>query len=251
MVTCALTLAVLAVWAFVFTDQGAGGAPTQAERPASSPAAPSSASSSSTSSGKSWTINHAQKALAVDGSRVLVLGDTTGDDLWEWVDIWGKDRGTPPARWQAEQKGYQNETPETRVWSGGAREADATYPVKHWDEIWPSAAPDLVLLSFGHGYDAPDKAVEDLADLRSRIESEVPGAPIVVVLQNPQEGEASAKVREEIADWAKKGGLPTIDVAAAFEGSGTPVEDLRRDGAQTSEQGAQLWADTVEQALTS
>ena len=56
------------------------------------------------------------------------------------------------------ESGYSGVTEETRLWSGGMAETTADYPVEHWDAMWPSADPDLVLLNYGHFYSSGDEA---------------------------------------------------------------------------------------------
>lgn len=197
-----------------------------------------------------WTMSDARAAFAQRDSRTLVLGDSTGDGYDEWVHLWAGAEELPVATWRAQsESGYEPESPETRVWSGSAADATAAYPVELWDEIWPSTDPDLVLLSFGHAQESPAEATRQLEALRVDIADHVEEAPIVVLLQNPAADDADADMREAIAVWAEDAGLPTIDIAMAFEDSGQPEADLRLDAFHPSGAGSQLWADVVEEAL--
>ena len=72
--------------------------------------------------------------------------------------------------------------------------------------------------------------------------------PVVVVLQNPQADDANESTRTAIADWAEGAGLPTIDVAAAFEDADS-TEELLDGEINPSVAGSQLWAETVAEAL--
>lgn len=195
-------------------------------------------------------MSDARDAFAQSTSRTLVLGDSTGDGYDEWVHLWAGAKDLPVATWRAEtEAGYESESPETRVWSGSAPDATAAYPVEHWDEIWPSVDPDLVVLSFGHAQESPDEATKQLEELRTDIADRVEDAPIVVLLQNPEAEDVDADMREAIAAWAKEAGLPTIDIAKAFEESDMGEADLRLDSFHPSGAGSQLWADTVGEAL--
>lgn len=238
----ALLLVVGFLWAWVVVDFG--GAKGADIPPASLP------STSSESPQPEWTMSDAQRAFAQTDSRVLVLGDSTGDDYDEWVHLWAEGEELPVASWLAEaESGYESESPETRVWSASAPDATAAYPVEHWGEIWPSADPDLVVLSFGHAQESPGEATKELEALRVAIADRVEEAPVVVLLQNPEADDAGADMRQAIAAWAKESGLPTIDIATAFEDSGVPEADLRLDTFHPSGAGSQLWADTVALAL--
>lgn len=242
----ALVVLVVAAWAYVFADQrrssgGSGSAATTTSE--SSPA-----SSSPTSDEGEWSMGDAREAFAGDGSRTLVLGDSTGNGNDEWVHLWANSAGLPIARWDTDTESeYVNESEETRIWSGAMFEATADYPLEH-ESIWPEQDPDLVLLSYGHFHESEQEATEALEELRADAAERVPEAPVVVVLQNPQAEDAGADTREAIADWAKESGLPTIDVAEAFEERGTP-EDLRIDELNPSYAGSELWAQTVAEAL--
>lgn len=195
-------------------------------------------------------MSDARDAFAQSTSRTLVLGDSTGDGYDEWVHLWAGSEELPVATWRAEaESGYESESPETRVWSGSMPEATAAYPAEHWEEIWPAADPDLVLLNFGHAQESPAQATKELEALRADIADRVEDAPIVVLLQNPEAEDVDADMREAIAAWAKEAGLPTIDIAKAFEESDMGEADLRLDSFHPSGAGSQLWADTLGEAL--
>ncbi|WP_433955749.1 SGNH/GDSL hydrolase family protein [Janibacter indicus] len=239
----ALVLAVGGAWAWVFAEQGTAPAGAAAAAPPSS-----SSSTSEAAAEPSWTIDQARDALAGDGSRVLVLGDSTGNGNDEWVSLWAQSAQLPLARWDtATEAGYANEAEDTRLWSGAMNSGTADYPLDH-DEIWPEQDPDLVLLNYGHFHDSTSGATDALEDLRIELADRYPEVPIVVVLQNPEADNADADRRAAITDWAKDAGLPTIDVAAAFEDSGDP-DALLVDEINPSPEGSQLWADTVAEAL--
>ena len=55
--------------------------------------------------------------------------------------------------------------------------------------------------------------------------------------------DANAETRTAIGAWAQGAGLPTIDVAVAFEESGS--EGLLVDEVDPSEEWSRLWAETV------
>lgn len=245
-----LMLLVVGAWAAVVMDfrraplAGEGAAAATSSAPSSTTASPSA------SAEPGWTMPQARKAFAQEDSRTLVLGDSTGDGYDEWVHLWAQSEDLPVASWATQsESGYEAESPQTRVWSGSMPEATAAYPVEHWEEIWPAADPDLVLLSFGHEQESPAQATKQLEALRADIANRVKQAPIVVILQNPAADDADAGMREAIAAWAEETGLPTIDIATAFEDSAMGEADLRLDSYHPSGAGSQLWAETVGEAI--
>lgn len=253
-VALVLLALVAGLWAFVFVDHrqaGSAQASTSSGKAGSSSPSPSSSSSTTESSAEGEaSMDEAREAFAEDGSRVLVLGDSTGNGWDEWAFLWAEEQGLPGAMWMTEtENGYSGATESTRLWSGAMVEATADYPVEHWDAMWPEADPDLVLLNYGHFYSSGDEAVESMEALRAAIEEQAPETPVVVILQNPQADDANASVREAIAGWAQESGLPTIDVAAAFAESDEPLANLRLDQLNPSTAGSQLWAETVGEAL--
>ncbi|NYF97377.1 SGNH/GDSL hydrolase family protein [Janibacter cremeus] len=254
-----LVVVVTGLWAYVFMDDGqsnrsAQAASTSAAGSSSSASAASSSaspsSSSATSQEENASMDAAREAFAEDGSQVLVLGDGTGDGWDEWAFLWAQEQSLPGAMWMTEtENGYSGSSESTRLWSGGMPETTADYPVEHWDAIWPETDPDLVLLNYGHFYSDADAATQSMEVLRQAIAHHASETPIVVILQNPQADDENASVREAIGSWAREAGLPTIDVAAAFEQSDQAPADLRLDELQPSQAGSQLWAETVGEAL--
>lgn len=260
-VLVALVVLVGALWAMVLVDfrggsggaaasTGAGSSPTGSASPDASGSGGSDASGSAPSGEGTWTMDDASAAFATDGSRTLVLGDGTGDGWDEWAFLWAEANGLPGAMWMTQtENGYSGVADDTRLWSGGATESTADYPLEHWDAMWPAMTPDLVLLNYGHAYSSGDEATTSMEALREAIAEEAPETPIVVILQNPQAEDANAPVREAIAGWAQEAGLPTIDVAAAFAESDQIPANLRLDSFHPSTAGSELWAQTVTDAL--
>lgn len=259
LVVLVLVAVVTGLWAYVFMDDGqySGSAEAAGTSAASSIPSASEASSSAGPSGSSADVEEgevsmdaAREAFAEGGSQVLVLGDGTGDGWDEWAFLWAQEQGMPGAMWMTEtENGYSGSSESTRLWSGGMPETTADYPVEHWDAMWPSSDPDLVLLNYGHGYSSADEARDSMEELRQAIAGQAPETPIVVILQNPAAEDANADVREAIGSWADDSGLPTIDVAAAFDDSDQAPADLRLDETHPSPAGSQLWAQTVDEAL--
>lgn len=254
-VIAALVLLVGGLWAAIFAGFRPADVSEAVAEVTASPASDSGSGSGGSSdepssSSTQWSMDDAREAFAQDGSRLLVLGDGTGDGWDEWAFLVAEAQGLPGAMWMAQtENGYSGVTEETRLWSGGMPESTADYPLEHWDAMWPEATPDLVLLNYGHNYSTGEDATQSMEELRAAIAEQAPEAPIVVTLQNPQADDANADVREAIGSWAQESGLPTIDVAGAFADSGILPANLRLDTMHPSTAGSQLWAETVEEAL--
>lgn len=192
---------------------------------------------------------------------VLVLGDSTGNDRGEWTFRWAEAlAGTRPtwiAPWNEwTEDGYidpvtlgtDQDGGTLTLYVGHQSGAGAAYPVERLETLVPEE-PDLVILNYGHN-DTVDSVGSGTADtldaLRRRFGAEL---PVVVTLQQPQADDANAEVRSALADLAADEGLPTIDVAAAFEATGDPAA-LLADAVHPDEDGAALWARTVAGTLS-
>ena len=238
-----LFLLVAGLWAFVLADF------RQASATDTGTASLPPTTTQESTQAPRWTMDQAREAVAADDSRVLVLGDSTGNGNDEWVHLWAGSREMPVASWDTDgEAGYRGEGEDTRVWSGAMFSATAEYPLEH-EEIWPGQAPDVVLLSYGHFEGSGQEAAQGLEALTAEVAERFPDAPVVVVLQNPAQDDAGASVREAIAVWAKGEGLPTIDVAAAWEESGQEQAELLADDVNPSPAGSQVWAEAVVEAL--
>ena len=254
----ALAVLVVAVWAFVIVDHRRASAPDTSARASAGASSTGSTKGAAADEGTGGqdsgrqaakqTMEQARTALAGEDPRVLVLGDSTGDGPDEWVRMWAESEGLYVSNWQ--EGYYAGASEETRLWNASMQdEATADDALEQWDTVRPDNDPDVVLLSYGHYDDSGDEATESLAKLHEQLEEDLPDAKVVVVLQNPEADDANAPVREAIGTWAKGAGLPTIDVAAAFEESDLSADDLRLTEKQPSEAGQELWVETVQEAL--
>ena len=250
----ALGVLVAAVWAFVIVDFRRAAAPDPGATATASGSAKGAAAADGAATGAAGkraakkTMEQARTALAGEDPRVLVLGDSTGDGADEWVRLWAADEDLYVSNWQDGY--YAGGGEQTRLWNASMQdEATADDALDQWSELQPESDPDVVLLNYGHYYDSGKQARKSLASLHEQIEEDLPDAAVVVVLQNPEAEDADAPVRKAIGKWAKGAGLPTIDVAEAFEESDLLAEDLRLTEEQPSEAGQELWAETVQEAL--
>ena len=201
---------------------------------------------------------------AVAKSRtILVVGDSSGDERGEWVDLWAQDlasnRKVTYHQWDSDagftaspevygtSKLFGSEKPMT-IWNLSYMGVEADYAQNLIDV---PVTPDAVILNVGHDRDrdALDRTIGPTIDAVNERWGEVPFA---LVLQNPSTG-GEAKSQEEavfqVRALAIKYGVPVIDAHAAFLKAGD-VQDLLVDGRRPNERGSRVWADAVTAALT-
>ncbi len=193
---------------------------------------------------------------------VSVLGDSTGNEVGEWVDLWARSLGATRqvvlhqwddtnGGWLPRPRVYGRHGPSVTIWNGSRSGAQAGYAQARLAQLQP-ARPDLVLYSFGHNH-SPGKIVAPMRALLSAVDSRWPGTPAsAVILQNPQLGATAAvqaQVVAELAGWAARAGLPTIDVYGAF-GAHADEEGLFKDYRHPSAAGSAVWAAVVAEAIT-
>lgn len=193
---------------------------------------------------------------------VSVLGDSTGNEDGEWVDLWarrlGQSRTVVLHQWDDGRGGwlptvrvYGSGGPQVTIWNGSKSGAQAGYALDRLGLIQP-VRPDLVVYSFGHNH-WPGNVVGPLRSLTSAVDRRWPVPPAaLVVLQNPELGERApthARVEDEVSRWAGEAGLPTVDVFAAFR-SRPDEARLLKDFHHPSAAGSAVWAQVVEEALS-
>lgn len=251
----AASLVVVAVAVALVVSRGVDD--ERAVAPSPSPtvtAAPSPTAPGQTAGGSS--LARARAAMQAPGADVVVLGDSTGDDDGEWVQLWarslGSERGAELLVWGAGADRYDSPealggvAADVTVWNGSVSGSRASYALERLDRMLPDGA-DLVLLSYGHNHTVDD--VAEVSALIEAVQRRAPGAVVVVVLQNPQVGDANAAVREAVATLAAAQDVATIGVDEAFLEDGRPLEALLVDLVHPSDEGSQVWARTVESAL--
>lgn len=218
------------------------------------PAAPYRATSTSATPG----LEAARQALVGDNAQVVVLGDSISDEPDEWVHQWAlaltRGRQVTFHQWGRQEagEGYgrPDELSQTGVplgmWNASVSGSRASYAMQRLASILP-ADPDLVLLAYGHNHDVASTL--EIAELHEAVQESAPEAEIVVLLQNPQIGDANAPVREAIAAMGEQRGWSMIDVAAAFAQDGRPLQELLEDRVHLAAPGTQLWVETVQESL--
>ncbi len=208
-------------------------------------------------------LSAAREVLDRDDPLVVAaLGDSTGNETWEWVYGWARllaqTRPVAVLSWNEwSEDGYieprmlpgpADGMGAVTLYSGHQSGAPAGYVAEHADDLLPEP-PDLVILNFGHN-DTVAGATEGLEEaMRAVRRVATDDVPVVVTLQQPQEEDANAEVRAAVRAFAVEQGLGVIDVAAAFEDSGSELEDLLADPVHPNEAGAALWTEAVARAL--
>ena len=212
--------------------------------------------------GAAGSLAAARAALAGRGPVVVsVLGDSTGNEDGEWVDLWARSLGSKRrvvlhqwdddhGGWQPRVRTYGTRGPAVTIWNGSKSGAAAGYAHARLQVLEPDR-PDLVVYSFGHNH-SPGKAVGPMRSLVDAVEARWRGTPSeVVILQNPELGARAAKharVEAELRAWAARAGLPTIDVFGAYQ-SRADEPLLLKDFHHPNAAGSAVWATVVEEAL--
>lgn len=196
-----------------------------------------------------------------DALTISVLGDSTGDEPGEWVDLWARDlskRGTvtlhfwdaATGHWKAHPTVYPGPDRPITVWNGSRSGASYAYPLEHLDRIQPSL-PSFTVLSFGHN-PAPRRADKGAAELLAAADAKwATRVPAAIILQNPSLGLWEQQTTGSVAAlraWAPGAGYPAIDVNAAFRAHGG-LPELLTDDVHPNSAGQRLWAATVSAAL--
>ncbi|MHA3837567.1 SGNH/GDSL hydrolase family protein [Terrabacter sp. AAH1] len=203
------------------------------------------------------------KAAAVVGLakpvNVAVLGDGTGDEKGEWVQVLatllGKTRTVglrnlstaDPTTYDAAIR-YGTSGPKATVWNGSRQGAGAAYAARRLDFLVP-ATPDVVLLSYGRSNTASNIPAA-LTSTYTALRAKWPSVPVLVVLQAPDRDDVIGPVRVASEDWAAQHNVPTVDVAGAFTAAGDPNRYVSVvDPPSTNSKGGRLWARTAYAAL--
>lgn len=185
---------------------------------------------------------------------VSVLGDSTGNDPGEWVDLWARHLGARHVvvehtwswkygRWNATPIRYGSTGSPVTIWNGSMPGAQPKYALDRLATMRP-ARFDLLVLSYGHnGF--PQDTTAGLSQLTAGVT-----APRYVVLQNPGlDDHAAAQDRNlaAVKAWAAQTHTPTIDVTSAFRQRGP--RSLMRDHAHPNPAGSALWESVVQGVL--
>ncbi|MFC7400998.1 SGNH/GDSL hydrolase family protein [Citricoccus sp. GCM10030269] len=191
-----------------------------------------------------------------DDAVISVLGDSTSNTSNEWVYLWAEELGADArvsvyswnaeiGDWYAQPREFGQGERTVTIWNGSEAEATPEFALSH-DLLQPEEA-NLVILNYGHRGSA-EEVESSLTELLDALGAGSEGsAPVVLTAQNPATGdwaESSEANEQVVRAAAEERGLPLIDVHAAFEETGDPAS-LMVDAIHPSEQGSQVWAETV------
>jgi hypothetical protein len=199
---------------------------------------------------------------------VTVIGDSTGNEAGEWVDLAFRelaedlDRPLVQHPWDILTDSY---LPEIRsnvdagsapivVWNGSASGKTGQYSLAHFGTLVP-AQPDLVI--FNHGLNnvpKPQSVAPQLTALVAEIERYWPeSVGYAAILENPRFDEwagAHATVIDNVSSWlAENQAVRPIDAHAAYRAAPSPGPLLLPDLLHPSPAGSALTAATVLDAL--
>lgn len=207
------------------------------------------------------TLDEARRLMASgEPVNISILGDSTGSDPGEWVDLWAQMLGSDHRvrlHWRDGANGYKPDPtvygstgPIVNIWNFAQPGGSANYPAGRLRQAQP-VRPDLVIYSFGHNNDASTlrpQLDETYAAVRSRWGT-VPTS--VAIEQNPARGAAEDKgiaTRRSLYWWADAVQVPVISVATAFDARNPGA--LMVDEYHPNPAGSALWARVVAQALS-
>lgn len=194
---------------------------------------------------------------------VSVLGDSTGNDSYEWVSVWAgmlaQHRAVTLHVWDDDRHARQEPqvlstvgSPVT-IWNMSAPGQSANYPEPMIRKAVPER-PDLVIYNYGHNNTPDDIDVQLYATMQAvkRAYGDVPG---VLIAQNPSTTDLSQRQRETvwkvIHEVGPGNGMPVVDVFHPFESAPGPVGRLLVDGTHPNAAGGRLWAQVVARTIGS
>lgn len=204
------------------------------------------------------SLDDVAKIIAADGVKVLVLGDSTGDERGEWVDQWARALGerqhVTVSMWAPQQPRYGQQVEygdasagALHIWNGSRAGAVALDPLENLEAIAPEE-PDVIVYNFAHNH-VPGEGEAQMAGLDAALRERFGDVPAVVVAQNPATQDANRDKRGEVLQWAQDQGLPVIRVDEAFKAEGD-YDALMSDGLHPNPEGSRVWALQVARDLS-
>jgi lysophospholipase L1-like esterase len=207
------------------------------------------------------TLAQAKKIVRSDRDvTIQVLGDSTGNDPNEWVDLWAKHLGdssrvelhqwaAKTQDWDPEIVTYGDSGRKVTIWNGSFPGARASYPLDRLGKITPEK-PDLIVYNYGHNATA-NTIVNEMAFTIDKVNARYPGTPRVATLQNPARGSRKPiedPTRVALRNWADSIGLALIDIEKVFNEE-SELAAIMKDEVHPNYEGEKLWADEVIRVL--
>ena len=196
-------------------------------------------------------------------ASILLVGDSTGNEVGEWYYRFAQGVAAANAAWTVRHALWNDGTgafdaPTTiqtvtgsrtvTFWNGSISGSIATrHAGDNFDAVIVATAPDLIFSSYGHNGGAPVLQQVDYYNcLFGRLDRVAPDVPVIVIGQNPTlSDETMAPKVDAFRAMAARRGYGFIDVHAAFKQDGRPLSELLADSVHPNDAGSQLWADTV------
>lgn len=193
---------------------------------------------------------------------LTVLGDSTGNEPGEWVQLVASDLGRITGRpvvmhyWDQMKNSYLPPKPAgdggnapIHVWDGSAAGRGADYSREHLTALMPSKS-DLVILNHGHNHQTASAVVPSFRSLLFTVDLRHGPVAGFVTVQNewkiPTASSTAVQAETKRAFTGSEYGV--IDVMTAFK-SAPDKDELLMDGFNPSPVGSRLWADTVLKSL--
>lgn len=201
---------------------------------------------------------------------VAVIGDSTGNEPGEWVDVAFNDVALAEGRpliqhpWSIDTQEYLPELTSNEdagnapiiVWNGSASGKTGGYSLTHLETMLPER-PDVII--FNHGLNnvlAPEKVAPQLTALVLAAEARwASSVGYAVILENPRLDkwqDAHAGVIENVRAWAARNpNILTIDAYGAYVAANDYGRLLLPDLLHPTPDGSALTATTVLDAIRS
>ena len=207
------------------------------------------------------TVSQAADLLEANPDKewtLAVLGDSTGNEAGEWVDLVARDLGARYDRpvimhfwddkalaYQAPQQVVSGSHAAINVWDGSAPGRSADYSREKLNDLLPVKA-DLLIINHGHNHQTPSAAVASIRSLIFTAGLRHGPTATAVTIQNPwQQPTASSNgVQDAIRKSFTGSEFPVIDVMGAFK-SAPNVAALMKDNIHPNPAGSRVWADVV------
>ena len=212
-----------------------------------------------------------QKLVFNQSCNMIVLGDSTGDAIDEWVYLLAQklaaDFPTHTVQYRLWDTGTSNYAAATTIQTGSGASTLTVWNASisgatalrfsgsdFTAGVRPASMgtdPDLVILSYGHnGGSAIENQISMTGAMTSLINRFMPFVPIILIGQNPvtTDSTMAAKVRafRALADEQNYG---WIDVHAYFNQYAVPIASYYVDTVHPNAAGSALWANCVYQAF--
>lgn len=214
-----------------------------------------------------------RKLYAGQGGTILVLGDSTGDALDEWVAILARDLGAQLPRMRVQYVAWADggaswpATTELQAGDGtfgtltvfncsvGGKETHY-FLAPNFDAMVPATNPDLVFINLGHNENtaaADPFWRDDLLVLAEMVTAYCPDAELIVTTQNPRTDSSATQAqqrRDMTTRLARMRGWGCVDTFRRFlDVNGALVNGLLLDALHPNAVGEGLMYDEIRQRI--